>query len=120
MYIWAMLFALLFAFGMCWVAQLNKDLITITLPPGNYQLQAYVWEIILASAAAALILAGIIALHKGSQRRRWERDIEAKIADMDKKLGGLAGKIEDLELKLVSSPPKVEEAEVSASPKEGG
>jgi hypothetical protein len=114
-----MLFALLFAFGMCWVAILNKDLITITLPPGNYQLQAYVWEIFLASAAAALILAGIIALCKGAQRRRWEKEIDVKIADLDKKLAGLAGKIEDLELKLVSPPQKVEEVEEVSSPKEG-
>jgi hypothetical protein len=119
MYIWAMLFALLFAFGMCWVAILNKDLITITLPPGNYQLQAYVWEIFLASAAAALILAGIIALCKGAQRRRWEKEIDVKIADLDKKLAGLAGKIEDLELKLVTPSPKAEEVEEVSSPKEG-
>jgi len=119
MYIWAMLFALLFAFGMCWVAILNKDLVTITLPPGNYQLQAYVWEIFLASAAAALILAGIIALCKGAQRRRWEKEIDVKIADLDKKLEGLAGKIEDLELKLVTPPTKAEEVEEVSSPKEG-
>lgn len=109
MYIWAILFALLFTFGMCWVAILNQNTLPIVLPPGNLTIQAYVWEIVLASAAATAIFIGLIALLKGSARRHWEKDIELKIGDLNKKMEGLASKVEDLEIKASLPPPKIEE-----------
>lgn len=121
MYIWAVLFALLFTFGMCWVAILNQSTITIVLPPGNLTLQAYVWEIILASAAATAIFIGFIALAKGAARRRWEKEMEVKMSELVKKMDGLARKVEDLELKMTLPPEKVEEEVVVSDvvPSEG-
>lgn len=117
MYIWSILIALLFTFGMCWVAILNKDnLISIVIPPGNITLQAYIWEIVLASAAATAVFIGIIAIVKGLAHRRWEKDIEGKIGELGVKIEGLAGKLEDLELKMASFPPKVEEMVKSEVP----
>lgn len=113
MFIVAMLFALLFAFIIGWLALLNQNLVTIVLPPGNYTLNAYVWEIILASAGAALILALILLAAQGSSQRRWEREMEAKVDALHKKLDGLASKVEEMELKEMVSP-------VGEAPSEGG
>jgi len=123
MYIWAILAALLFTFGMCWVAILNKDMmLSIVIPPGNISLQAYIWEVVLASAAATAVFIGIIALVKGASRRRWEREIEGKIGQLGGKIEGLADKLEDLELKMSVPSPKIGEAvvaESTASPERG-
>jgi len=119
MYIWAILFALLFTFIMCWVAILNQSTLTINLP-GNLTVQAYVWEIVLSIAAGTTIFIGLIALFKGSARRRWEKEVETKLSDLGRKLEGLAGKVEELELKIALPPQKTAEEEVASEARSEG
>ncbi len=109
MYILAILLALLFTFGMCWLAILNQTTISIVLPPGANTLEAYVWEVILASAAASAVLIGLIALVKGSAHRSWEKEMERRMEELGRKLDGLAGKVEEMELKMSIPPQKAEE-----------